>query len=268
MIRRFGCEAFFWFLLVASVMLFVLRFSSPWAIDARSDLLLIRLACVVKLVFLGCGGYYAFRNASVFGSGNPIRPAWILLGSGLSTSFMGQAVLGRYQMLGSGATPFPSVADVFFLLSYPLFAAALVGFLRGYASAGYLMQGRGLLWALSLGVLVLCGLAGYPVLEPIFTAQAPIIEKTLNIAYPTLDFVVLAPTVMLLVVALSLRGGRVWTIWLFLAAAFIFMFAGDALFAYSEWGKKHLDPLVHATYLLSYGLLAIGVVKQNRALSS
>ena len=39
----------------------------------------------------------------------------------------------------------------------------------------------------------------------------------------------------------------------------MFLCCGDVFFAYFQaLGSEHLDPFVHATYLLSYGLIAGG----------
>jgi hypothetical protein len=260
--RRFALETLLWVLIVASVSVFVARFTAPNEID------LVRIACVIKLYFLGAGAIVAYRNAVAFGAGNPVRPAWFLLAAGLAASFVGQTMLGFYQILGDGQAPFPSPADVFFIAAYPLFAVALAGFLRACKSSGFPIDSQLHLLSLAIGVVFVLAAIGYPVLRPIFTADKPPLEKALNIAYPMLDFVILAPTVMLLRTALRLRGGRIWTIWLALAGAFLCMFAADALFAYSEWGVKELDPLVHALYLACYGLLAVGVVRQRRTLAS
>jgi len=43
-------------------------------------------------------------------------------------------------------------------------------------------------------------------------------------------------------------------------SGFVFMCAGDVLFAYfTALGKTGLDPFVHAAYILSYGLIAAGM---------
>jgi len=59
--------------------------------------------------------------------------------------------------------------------------------------------------------------------------------------------------------ALRLRGGNVGEVWLLLLTGFVFMCAGDICFAYFQsLGEEHLDPFVHATFMLAYALVAGG----------
>lgn len=53
------------------------------------------------------------------------RPAWVCIGLGLLSFGLGQALFTYYQLV-LHISPFPSLADVFFLLSPPLIGAALV----------------------------------------------------------------------------------------------------------------------------------------------
>ena len=52
------------------------------------------------------------------------------------------------------------------------------------------------------------------------------------------------------------------TAWILVLTGFVFMCAGDVLFAYfTALGQTGLDPFVHGAYILSYGLIAGGVRK-------
>jgi hypothetical protein len=65
------------------------------------------------------------------------------------------------------------------------------------------------------------------------------------------------------------RSGEVWKVWVALLAGFFFMWAGDVLFAcFDALKMQGVDPLTHAMYVLSYGFLALGVVRQHRLLAS
>jgi hypothetical protein len=235
-----------------------------------SDLTSLRVAGLVKLAFLLASGAIALSNAARLGRGNPIRPGWVSLGAGALATAVGQATLCGYQFSPRGAAPFPSPADVFFLLSYPLFTAALVSFLRGYAATGYPLGS--LRQRLVLGGLVgVIGLAlAIVVLHPVvFKPGVAPLARFLNTAYPILDVVLLVPVALLLRATLPLRGGEVWKVWVALLAGFFFMWAGDVLFAcFDALKMQGVDPLTHAMYVLSYGFLALGVVRQHRLLAS
>jgi hypothetical protein len=115
---------------------------------------------------------------------------------------------------------------------------------------------------------LLCAFVAVPVLSPVLAAEAPVVEKVLNLLYPILDFVLLIPTVILLRLTLRFRGGPVGRIWLLLLLGFVFLCVGDVLFSYlSTLGQAALDPLVDAMYVLSYGSLAAGALLQLRILA-
>jgi hypothetical protein len=89
------------------------------------------------------------------------------------------------------------------------------------------------------------------------------------VAYPVLDLVLLIPTALLTRITVALRGGAAWKIWTGLLGGFVFLCLGDVLFAYlSALGRAGLDPLIHAMYILSYALLARGVLYQRELLRS
>ncbi len=49
----------------------------------------------------------------------------------------------------------------------------------------------------------------------------------------------------------------------------VFLCAGDICFAYFQsLGEQHLDPFVHATFVLAYGLIAGGAHRQLELLES
>jgi hypothetical protein len=107
------------------------------------------------------------------------------------------------------------------------------------------------------------------ILRPVVQATSPGLEKFLNIAYPVLDFVVLIPAVLLLLITLRFRGGEVGRIWLAILVGFVFSCLGDILFAYlAGLAQQHLDPVVDAIYILSYACLARGVMYQYELLTS
>jgi diguanylate cyclase len=264
-----------WFLVVpmtVAALFFAGRVLWPQAggFAGIDDLTSLRVAGLVKLAFLLAGGTIALSNAARLGSGNVAQPAWQGLALGLLASAAGQAVLWGYQLSPRGAAPFPSLADVFFIVGYPLFIAALIGFLRAYGATGYPLGSArqrlllsGLVGAVGLALAVL-------ILHPVLLKPgvAPL-ARFLNSAYPVLDVVLLVPVALLLRATLPLRGGEVWKVWAALLAGFACMWAGDVLFAlFDALNVQSVDPLTHAMYVLSYGSLALGVVRQHRLLTS
>jgi hypothetical protein len=235
---------------------------------ALSETVLEWTSALGKLPFLLVAVIYAWRNARRFEAGNPARLGWLLLFAGWLSFTFAQSSLCVYELYLGVAVPFPSVADVFFLLGYPLLIASLFAFLRSYAAAGFPIGGAGERWMLAAATLLACALLGVPILRPIVAAPAPALEKFLNVVYPILDFVLLVPTVLLLRVTVRFRGGAVWKTWLALLGGVIFTFAGDSVFAYLQaLGENRFLRLVDILYVLSFGWIARGVLYQHEMLS-
>lgn len=225
---------------------------------------LLALAAVLKLVYLLAGVAWAFACRDRLEPDNPARPAWFLLSLGLLSTFAGQLCLAPFQVFRN-ETPFPSVADIFYVLAYPFLIAALLIFLNAYREAG-LPMGSLAERALLVGGV---GVVAVVILRPVAATPGPLLDRILTIAYPALDLVLLVPLVLLLRMALRLRGSNVGEVWLLLLTGFVFMCAGDICFAYFQsLGEEHLDPFVHATFILAYALVAGGARRQLRILES
>jgi hypothetical protein len=247
--------------MLAATGFFVARTLWPevWPSWGISDVVSLRTAGVLKFLFLIAGGVVALRNTARLGGGNPMRPGWLHLGMGMLVTAIGQAALARYQFSPAEAAPFPSVADFFFFLSYPLFIAALVNFLKGYAAAGYPLGSARRHVALS-------AIAGVVGLAVVLLVLRPVMLKP-GVAPLARFLILLVPAGLLLRASLPLRGGEVWKAWLALLTGFVFMGIGDILFAYFDaLNVRVVDPLIHPAYLISYGSLALGAVRQSRLL--
>ncbi len=224
--------------------------------------LLLAVAALMKLASLGGAALLAARVARRLEVGNPIRRAWWTFAAGMGLMFAGQLALAPEQIV-HGTSPFPSIADVFFVGAYPLLTLALIFFLLAYRSVGFLVGSFAERLAIVGGVLVLSVVIGYPILTPVIEAELGGVEKLLNLGYPVLDFVLLAPLALLLRVGFGFGGSQVGRVWLTFLSGFVFVCVGDIVFAYfSTLDLTHLDPFLHANYILAYGLIADGVNQQ------
>ena len=226
------------------------------------------LGSALKPSLLLLSALWAWACTRRFDEGNPIRPAWRRLSLGLTFLLVGQLVIASYQLFLHVPIPFPSVADVFFVVAYPLLVWALAAFIRAYEEAGFPTGRPGERWAIGAATALVCAAVAVPVMRPVLAADVAVLEKILNALYPILDFVLLVPTVILMRLSLRFRGGAVGRIWLLLLFGFVFLCFGDVLFGYlSSLGQSALDPLVDGMYILAYGFLAGGALLQLRLLT-
>lgn len=229
---------------------------------------LLVLAAALKLVYLLAGAVWAFRCRDRLEAGNPARPAWFLLSLGLLATFVGQLSLAPLQLVRN-ETPFPSVADIYYLLSYPFLIAAFLALLNAYREAGFPQGSSAERAAILSGVVVAGALVVVPILLPVAAGGGPLLERILTVAYPVLDLVLLLPLALLFRVALHLRGSHAGEVWALLLGGFVFLCAGDICFAwFQSLGAQHLDPFVHGTFILAYGLVAGGAHRQLQLLES
>lgn len=231
--------------------------SGPYATFLR-DGVLLRAAALAKLALLVLACVHAQRTASRLESENPARGPWRLLALAMAAFALGQTVLSAYQM-ATGVSPFPSLGDVFFVAAYPLMIASFFGFIRTYREAGYPVGSAGQHALIAALVAVLAVVVAVPLLRPVLAAPGTRLELFLNVAYPTLDFVLLAPMIILLRVAWPFRGGAIFRAWASLLGGVVAICAGDLLFAwFSLLGETHLDALLHGSYLVGYACFALG----------
>lgn len=239
--------------------------SAPLYANVLTASTMLKIGGVTKFTALVVAAWFAFRSARLLGPGNEGRLPWSLLAAGLAAYSLGQVTLLYFQ-LKTGVSPFPSVADVAFVISYPLLIAGVIAFIRAYARTGFPMDRTPTLWI----VLVLAaGVIAWPLLRPIIQSADAALPKSLNVAYFAFDLLLLVPVIALLRITSRFRGGAVWQIWFALLTGFIFSAAGDLLFGYfSSLGLAHLDPAVHAVYVVAYASLAAGTMVQERLLAT
>jgi len=232
--------------------------------DLLTPSAILFIAAPIKLLFLLIAAVYASRSATSFESASPVRTAWLLLSSGLWAYVVAQSVLAFYQLVLGQPAPFPSLADLFFLPATVLLAVSLFLFLKVYKSVGFEVAETFEVSIVLFFALSLLAVFFLVVGRPVLASEALFAEQVLNLAYPVLDCILLIPTVLLLKMALSMRGGSLWKVWMALLLGFTFLAAGDILFAFfTTLGKSTLDPLLDVAFAWSYILIARAVVTQH-----
>lgn len=164
--------------------------------------------------------------------------------------------------------PFPSLADLFWLLGYiPIIAA----FVRRNSQLQVKQTPTQRLINILVAALFITA-TGFFVIWPTIQAFDPtkILESLLNIAYPLADL-----TIIILVLSLffSTQTGRFSVTWQLLGFGFLGMTISDLMFSYGDWNGIYypdgnptffsivLDVLYYNSYLLiAIGVLAFGFI--------
>jgi hypothetical protein len=235
------------------------RVLSPRAIDW--------IGAIPKVVLPGLAAFVAWGVARKFEPRNPARLAWALFAFGLFGLFLGQVMLASFFAQGKGDV-FPSIGDLFFVVGSIAVVVALAAFVRAYAASGFPIGPRRQLWGIGIAAAVLSAALVVPILWPVVEAPAAPLEKALNLAYPSFDFLMLIPALLLFWITLRFRGGRLARVWTALLAGILFTAAGDILFGYfSNLGQTNLGAVIDAVYILAYGCLAASVLYQRDILA-
>ena len=116
---------------------------------------------------------------------------------------LGELTEALYLVVTGGVDPFPSLADLFFVLAYP----AIIG--RSCSSSARIGRRASTSTkdAATLPLVVILTVVGYLVLAPIARSEARFVERLVGAAYAALDLVALAPLLLLLRLTWRLRGG-------------------------------------------------------------
>jgi diguanylate cyclase len=162
--------------------------------------------------------------AAATGSGRN-RRAWALLAGSAGSWAVGQATWVWYEHLARRELPFPSLADVGYLLAIPLAAAAMLAF-PGRAERAALRARSLLDGAVIASSLLYTSWA--LVLGPVFRAgEGSVLEQAIALAYPAGD-VVLVTIVFVVVARIRVGGAPV----LLLGAGLLSLAVADTGFAY------------------------------------
>ncbi|MFZ0042850.1 MAG: diguanylate cyclase [Solirubrobacteraceae bacterium] len=178
------------------------------------------------------------------------RRAWALMTLALACWSVGD-LLWAVWLDNLASPPFPSAADVAYLLMYPAMYGALMLLIRsGLRDAAVSQWLDGGVVALAVGaiaaVLVFSDVAA--------TANGHLVSSGVTIAYPVGDFVLL----MLIAAAFTLADWRPGLGGLLLGAGVTLMAVGDIMNVEQVAGGIYVDSmLLNAIYLSSFSLLAV-----------
>jgi len=173
--------------------------------------------------------------------------AWLYFTLGLFFWFVGEAVWAGYTLVLGVELPYPSIADVFWMVGYfPLFMG-LFSYIKLFRDA--------ITWkklAATLAVTVVFTSVSMSLLVPlIFGAKEDLAIKILNFAYPVMDLVLFAVAHLGLLIFWK---GKIGKSWLLISLAIATATCADVFFSYATFKgvyySGHMDALYDIAYLL------------------
>jgi diguanylate cyclase len=244
------------FLIAALGILFIFL-ASAYVINEPASLLTETLF-LFPIFLSAAAGFFA---AGVYGLKSHNGKALLLIAFGLAFWATGELVWYIFKNF-MGIDPFPSIADIFFLLAYPLL---LTGILYGTRLAQIKWgQVEKRTIAAGIGVVVLLTAAvAYWGIYKAYDLQTGFLENGMAMGYGVADLILIGSLIFSLGTARVFQGGRFGIFWTVVTIGFFFNLVADILFAiYRSPYSKDLKPFMYidlvwiAGYLLiTYGLL-------------
>lgn len=199
------------------------------------------------------GAFYVF---SLFGFSGSRSRSIIFIALGFFAFFIGEVIFFFYNVIME-TDPFPSIADIYYLLAYPFF---LIGFMKelSQSQAAWTLK-RSL--AVALFVMILGGMVAYFGIYLAYDVEAGFWSNVVGMAYGVGDVVLVIVLLHILFLTLEYRGGKVFRPWLFIFLGNMAILVADILFAiYNEEYSTHVDyyKLMDTFWIAGYLMAAYG----------
>lgn len=221
----------------------VLELVSPSVADNLSNILEILAPAVAALA-----AFRAARHALDRGW----RRGWLLIAASCASWAVGQMIWTWFETIRNEPTPFPSAADVFFLLAIPLAVAGLLT--MPPSSRDRRERTRVALDGMIVAASVLF-VSWVLVLGPILhRSMGSRLDRAISLAYPAGDVMIL--TVAFVACSRTGRAGR--TALGLTGIGFLSFALADGLFVYTTSLSDSVSNLSNVAWIAGYLLIALG----------
>jgi hypothetical protein len=200
-------------------------------------------------------------TTNAYTPGERAKRAWTFLSSGMWIWFFAQAIFAQYKIV-LGISPYPSIADIFFVAAYIPLLAGLIILVLDFRSTGLPMGSRNSYLIQIIVLAIFYVVLFFKWLQPLTMNQDPLETKFLNVGYPTIDFILFSLTSVLIRISWALRGGSLAKTYVALALGFVLIAIADIIFAYKP------IPIIDILFFSAYFLSALAGLYQFRAMRS
>ena len=226
---------------------------SAGLLDDRASLIVTDGGAIVMSGFAAGLCLYASRRL-----GGRARTGWQLLSLGMAFWALGELLWSYYEVLRNVDAPFPSVADVAYLIAYPLM---LTGILTLTMPPRGVARLRTLFDAMLVAVLA-AGPAWHYLIYPAATEGGNSVQDTIfGLGYPAGDLLLLFGIAVMTLRSWRDRSGLVFGV---LSLGLVLFLASDFAFArLDQEGSYVAGSWVDGGWLLGYGLIALAAAMQT-----
>lgn len=197
--------------------------------------------------------------------GNPadkFSKIWLFLTLGMVCWFLGEAIWMVYALVLKVVVPYPSVADVVWLMGYVPLTLAILMYVRTFrfvVSKAILTAAAG---TVLMGSLVIFVSLASPMLAS--AAQQETTTLAVDIAYPALDIIMFSLSIIGLLI---FAKGKIASAWLLINGAVLMNVIGDILFSYATLqGAYYSGHYLELFFCWGYILFALAFYAHQKEL--
>jgi len=193
---------------------------------------------------------FALRRYWV-GLGSRLTRVWIYFTLGVAFWFFGELTWAIYTLILGVEIPYPSIADAFWLIGYVPFSLALTVYLSLVRPA----VSKETLAVASTTVSFNAVASSLLFIIPAALEETDLMTRITNVAYPSLDLLLFAFSILGLLVFTTTRlKGKIEKVWMLLSAGILMNVIADSLFSYTTaqdtyYSGHPLELLYHLGYL-------------------
>ncbi len=210
---------------------------------------------LAALAATGGAGFAFFRGSREH------RATWLLLTLGLASWSAGEFIWACYELGSRGSVPFPSAADIGYLLAVPFVAGAVLVWPSG---GGVVSRTRALLDGMVLAGSLLV-VSWETVLGAVYRSGSDsLLSQVISLAYPLGDIVI----VSVVVGTLIRTRRRPSSVLVLLASGMVAMAVADSVYAWlTATNRYSTGNQIDTLWVLAYALMGLAAIRRpNRVL--
>jgi len=172
---------------------------------------------------------------------------WICFTIGLFLWFVGEAIWMGYTLIWNIETPYPSIADIFWLMGYIPFFIALYLYVKIFSAA----LTKKVLLVSATTTIILSFIVSATLIAPVLGSEEDLITMVVDFIYPFFDLALFSVAILGLLIFLK---GKLGKSWMLINAGILMDICGDLLFGYTTAQETYyaghlLELLYHYGYI-------------------
>lgn len=212
------------------------------------------------------GGFWGLRTAHRWGGWKSLMGRAIYFFSfGLFAQAFGQLAYSYYVMVVGVEVPYPSIGDVGYFGSIPLYLVAIIHLAHASGVHLTLRSYESKLWAVAVPSALLIGTYALFLTEYAFDFSAPL-TIFLDFGYPLGQSIYVAVALLTYVLSRTLLGGRMKKRVIFILLALFLQYVADFVFLYQahtdQWLAAGINDFLYFAgyYIMTLSLLQLDTV--------